>query len=121
MPAEALGASGVLAAVTVGIFVGWRAPRISSARMRLQGYAVWETLVFLLNALLFVLIGLQLPLILDALSGVSPWTLLGQAVAVSLGGDPDAHRVGEHGRLRHPRARPPAAAARAARRLAGRG
>ena len=84
MPAEAIGASGVLAAVTVGIFVGWRAPKIAAAHMRLQGYAVWETLVFLLNAILFVLIGLQLPFILDGLSGVSPWTLLGQATAVSL-------------------------------------
>jgi monovalent cation/hydrogen antiporter len=84
LPAEALGASGVLAAVTVGIVVGWRAPRISSASMRLQGFAVWETLIFLLNALLFVLIGLQLPLILDQLSGVLVLTLLAQAVAVSL-------------------------------------
>jgi CPA1 family monovalent cation:H+ antiporter len=84
LPAEEIGASGVLAAVMVGIVLGWRAPRISSARMRIQGYAVWDTLVFLLNALLFVLIGLQLPLILDGLSGESPWTLLGQAAAVSL-------------------------------------
>jgi CPA1 family monovalent cation:H+ antiporter len=84
LPAEALHASGVLAAVTVGIVVGWRAPQISSARMRLQGYAVWETLVFLINALLFVLVGLQLPLILDALSGASPTMLLAQAAAVSL-------------------------------------
>jgi CPA1 family monovalent cation:H+ antiporter len=52
--------------------------------MRLQSYAVWDTLVFLLNALLFVLIGLQLHFILDALSGESPATLLGQAAAVSL-------------------------------------
>jgi Na+/H+ antiporter len=84
LPAEALHASGVLAAVTVGIVVGWRAPRISTARMRLQGYAVWETLVFLLNALLFVLIGLQLPMILDGLSGESTAALAGQAAAVSL-------------------------------------
>ena len=84
LPAEAIGASGVLAAVTVGIVLGWRAPRISTARMRLQGYAVWETLVFLLNALLFVLIGLQLPLILDELSGEPAATLIGQAAAVSL-------------------------------------
>ena len=84
LPAERIGASGVLAAVTVGIVLGWRAPRISSARMRIQGYAVWDTLVFLLNALLFVLIGLQLPLILNGLSGESPWTLLGEAAAVSL-------------------------------------
>jgi CPA1 family monovalent cation:H+ antiporter len=84
LPAEAVDASGVLAAVTVGIVLGWRAPRISTARMRLQGYAVWDTLVFLLNALLFVLIGLQLPLILDELSGEPAMTLVGQAAAVSL-------------------------------------
>jgi CPA1 family monovalent cation:H+ antiporter len=84
IPAEQLGVSGVLAAVTVGIVVGWRAPRISTASMRLQGYATWETLVFLVNALLFVLIGLQLPLILDALSGESPERLVGEAAAVSL-------------------------------------
>ena len=89
LPAEALHPfgyhlSGVLAAVTTGIVVGWQAPRISSAPMRLQGYAVWEILVFLLNALLFVLIGLQLPLILDQLSGEPAASLLGYAVAVSL-------------------------------------
>jgi len=84
LPAERVDASGVLAAVTVGIVLGWRAPRISTASMRLQGYAVWETLVFLLNALLFVLIGLQLPMILDGLSGEPAGTLLGYAVAVSL-------------------------------------
>jgi monovalent cation/hydrogen antiporter len=83
LPAEALHASGVLSCVTVGLVVGWKAPQISTARMRIQGYAVWETLVFLLNALLFVLIGLQLPLILDNLSGVSAASLLAQAAAVS--------------------------------------
>jgi len=84
IPAEAIDASGVLAAVTVGIVLGWRAPRISTARMRLQGYAIWEILVFLLNALLFVLIGLQLPLILDALSDEPAATLLVQGAAISL-------------------------------------
>ena len=49
--------------------------------MRLQGFAVWEMLVFLLNALLFVLIGLQLPLILDGLAGEPPATLVGEAAA----------------------------------------
>jgi CPA1 family monovalent cation:H+ antiporter len=83
LPAEALGASGVLAAVTTGIVLGWRAPQISTASMRLQGYAVWETLVFLLNALLFVLIGLQLPVVLDGLAGESAATLVAQAAAVS--------------------------------------
>jgi CPA1 family monovalent cation:H+ antiporter len=83
LPAEKLHVSGVLAAVTSGIVLGWRAPRISTARMRIQGYAVWETLVFLLNALLFVLIGLQLPGILDELSGRPSGELLLWALAVS--------------------------------------
>ena len=84
VPAEALDVSGVLAAVTTGIVLGWQAPNISSASMRLQGYAVWEILTFLLNALLFVLIGLQLPMILDGLSGQPPGQLLLWCVAVSL-------------------------------------
>ncbi len=37
LPAEELGLSGVLAAVTAGIYLGWRAPEVSSVRMRMQG------------------------------------------------------------------------------------
>ncbi|MGH2954741.1 MAG: Na+/H+ antiporter [Solirubrobacterales bacterium] len=82
LPAEELGVSGVLAAVTAGIYLGWLAPRISSAQMRIQGFAVWELIVFLLNAVLFVLIGLQLPSILDAVSGIEIATLAGYGLAV---------------------------------------
>jgi Na+/H+ antiporter len=81
LPAEALGVSGVLAAVTCGIYLGWVAPQVSTAQMRLQGYAVWELIVFLLNAVLFVLIGLQLPSILDAVAEIELGTLVGYAVA----------------------------------------
>ncbi len=84
LPAEVLGVSGVLAAVTVGVYVGWHAPELSSPQQRLQGVAVFEILVFLLNALLFVLIGLQLPIILDGLEEIAAGTLLGYAVAISL-------------------------------------
>jgi monovalent cation/hydrogen antiporter len=83
LPAEALDWSGVLAAVTTGIVLGWKAPEISTASMRLTGNAVWEILIFLLNALLFVLIGLQLPTILEGLDDEEPLTLLGWAAAVS--------------------------------------
>jgi Na+/H+ antiporter len=83
LPAEALHVSGVLAAVTTGIVLGWKAPEISTASMRLTGYAVWEIVTFLLNALLFVLIGLQLPTILEGLQDESAGTLLGWAAAVS--------------------------------------
>ena len=83
LPAEELHVSGVLAAVTAGIYVGWQAPRIASPAQRMQGYAVWEHLNFLLNAILFVLIGLQLRPVVKALSGIPPATLLGYACAIA--------------------------------------
>jgi Na+/H+ antiporter len=83
LPAQAAGVSGVLAAVTVGIYMGWHTPELTSAQTRLQGIAVWEIVFFVLNALLFALIGLQLPGILDTLSGRSTATLIGYAAAVT--------------------------------------
>src|SRR5262249_48390853 len=50
--------SGILAVVIAGIYYGWRAPRILSGRMRLQAMPVWEMVVFVLNGVLFMLIGL---------------------------------------------------------------
>jgi CPA1 family monovalent cation:H+ antiporter len=82
LPAEELGASGVLAAVTAGIYLGWKAPRISSANVRMQSSAVWELVVFLFNAVLFILVGLQLPTILDGLDGYSVGELVGYAAAI---------------------------------------
>jgi Na+/H+ antiporter len=83
LPAQAAGVSGVLAAVTVGVYMGWHTPELTSAQTRLQGIAVWEILFFVLNAFLFALIGLQLPAILDALSGRSAGTLIGYAAVVT--------------------------------------
>src|SRR2546421_7628249 len=65
---EMLHVSGILAVVIAGIFYGWRAPKILSGRMRLQAIPVWEMVVFVLNGLLFMLIGLQLPRAIHALS-----------------------------------------------------
>ena len=83
LPAEALGVSGVLSAVTVGIYMGWHTPELTTAQTRLQGVAVWEILFFVLNAFLFTIIGLQLPVILDGLAGYSTTTLLWYAVLVA--------------------------------------
>ena len=83
VPADAVGASGVVAAVTTGVAVGWWAPGIASPLVRQQGFALWSLLTFLLNAVLFVLIGLQLPAILDGLRGESAGFLVGVAAAVS--------------------------------------
>ena len=70
IPANAVEASGVLAVVTAGIYLGWHTPELTSFQTRLQGVAVWEIFTFVLNALLFALVGLQLPSILDALTGL---------------------------------------------------
>jgi monovalent cation/hydrogen antiporter len=83
IPAEALGASGVLAAVTAGIVVGIRAPARLSARSRLQGYFVWDLVDFALNAALFLLIGLELRDAVRGLTGSNALTLGGYAVAVA--------------------------------------
>ena len=65
---EKLHVSGILAVVIAGIYYGWRAPRILSGRMRLQALPVWEMVTFILNGVLFMLIGLQLPQVMNALA-----------------------------------------------------
>jgi monovalent cation/hydrogen antiporter len=82
IPADQLGVSGVLAAVTAGLVLGYRAPEIASLESRMQGYAMWSILTFLLNAALFILIGLQLPTIVDGLSGIPAGEVIGYAAAV---------------------------------------
>jgi Na+/H+ antiporter len=84
IPADLLGTSAVLAAVSAGIFLGWHTPELTTPQVRLQGLAVWEIVQYMLNALLFVLIGLQLPVVLDALGDIPGIRLLGYAVLVSL-------------------------------------
>jgi monovalent cation/hydrogen antiporter len=84
LPAQAAGVSGVLAAVTIGIYMGWYTPELTTSQTRLQGLAVWEIVFFIVNAALFILVGLQLPSIIDALSGHSAISLFGYAVAVTV-------------------------------------
>jgi monovalent cation/hydrogen antiporter len=84
LPAEELGFSGVLAAVAGGIWLGAHAPRSLSSEVRLAGVAAWQVLLFLINGAVFILIGLQLPGVIDALSGRSAGELLGLAAAVCL-------------------------------------
>ena len=66
---HALGGSGVLAAVAAGLFVSWNGPRFIPPATRLQGFFVWGLIVHLLEALLFLLTGLQARVIVAALGG----------------------------------------------------
>jgi CPA1 family monovalent cation:H+ antiporter len=82
LPAEQLDLSGVLAVVTAGLYLGWRAPELSSPSTRLQAFAVWDVATFLLNATLFVLIGLQLPFVTDAITSRSLAQLIADSALV---------------------------------------
>ena len=83
IPAQALGVSGVVAAVTVGVYLGWRGPELVSPATRMQLFGVWEVTTFFLNCFLFVIVGLQLPVILDSLEGRSAGQLILYASVVS--------------------------------------
>jgi Na+/H+ antiporter len=60
IPAEHLGVSGVLAAVTAGGFLGWRNPQLLSPLTRLRSRSVWAAVLFAFNSLVFILMGLEL-------------------------------------------------------------
>jgi Na+/H+ antiporter len=79
---EALHVSGILAVVIAGMYYGWEAPRILSGRMRLQAMPVWEMVVFVLNGVLFMLIGLQLPQVIHALPPSSETRIAKLAILV---------------------------------------
>jgi CPA1 family monovalent cation:H+ antiporter len=84
LPAEWLGASGLLATVTAGLYVGRRAPEAFDADARTLGAAFWQMLEFLLNGLGFILVGLQLHEVYGGLRDYPEGTLLGYAALVSL-------------------------------------
>jgi len=82
--AERAGASGVLAVVTAGLVLGWRIPEITSSSTRLQAGPFWNMIEFLLNGVVFILIGLQLPDALKALSGRAIAQLIWYALVISI-------------------------------------
>ena len=84
LPASVLGVSGVLAVVTAGVYMGWYTPELTTVQTRLQAHGFWEIVTFLLNVLLFGLVGLQLRPIIDGLSGHAGWALVGDAVVIVL-------------------------------------
>lgn len=84
LAADELRLSGVLAVVAAGLYVGRRSPQLLSPNTRLQGIAVWNMAVFVLNGLAFILIGLQLPSTLQGLNGRPVLDLVAVCVAVAL-------------------------------------
>jgi monovalent cation/hydrogen antiporter len=83
IPANALGCSGVLAVVSMGLYFGRKGPRVLSAETRLQGTAMWEMLTFILEGLIFIFIGLQLPEVVRALDPGALGKLIGVSLAIA--------------------------------------
>jgi Na+/H+ antiporter len=83
-PPHALGGSGVLATVAAGLYVSWNGPRFIQPATRLQGFFVWNLVVFLIEGLLFLVTGLQARQIVQSLSGSAWQQYLGAALIISL-------------------------------------
>jgi CPA1 family monovalent cation:H+ antiporter len=82
LPADQAGLSGVLAAVTAGLVIGSRLSRILTANSRILFLSSWKMIGFVLNGFVFVLIGLELPQIIDELRPHPPEMVIGLVVLV---------------------------------------
>jgi Na+/H+ antiporter len=71
--AESIHISGVLAVVVAGLYVSWNSSEVFSQQTRLQAYGSWNTVLFILNGVIFILIGLQLPEIVGNIGANSFW------------------------------------------------
>lgn len=85
LAAEQFHFSGVMAVVTGGLFISWRSHEIfKTGNTRLNMLGVWTTLIFVMNAVVFVLIGLELPQIIESLGKYSVWQGIKYGAIVSL-------------------------------------
>ena len=84
LSAEKMHVSGVLSVVCAGLMLTWRAPEIFSYQTRMRTGVVWDTIIFLLNGVVFILIGLQLPVIMNEIKTQSILELLGYGLLISL-------------------------------------
>ncbi|MBV8601908.1 MAG: Na+/H+ antiporter [Candidatus Eremiobacteraeota bacterium] len=84
LPALALGVSGVLAAVTAGIYLSRQAPKLLTPDSRIIGYGIWEMLTYLLNAFVFLLLGLQLRGVVGVVGRAAIGPLLTWGIVISI-------------------------------------
>jgi CPA1 family monovalent cation:H+ antiporter len=84
LAAERFHASGILSVVTAGLIISWRGPEIFTYQTRMRTRVIWDTIVFMLNGFVFILIGLQLPGILKQVKVFSTGELIGYGIVISL-------------------------------------
>jgi monovalent cation/hydrogen antiporter len=83
LPADRVGVSGVIATVTAALYLGFRSSRLQGSDTRVLASGTWQMVVFVLNGLAFILVGLQLPVAASALAGRSLGQLVVMAVIIS--------------------------------------
>ncbi len=83
-PAHALGGSGVIACVVAGLYVSWNGRRLIRTATRLQGYFIWDLLDWVIEALLFLLTGLQARAIAIGLAQGELWRAVAAGLLASL-------------------------------------
>src|ERR1700749_5154686 len=76
--------SGVIAVIACGMYMSRKSPEYMSPQVRLQATAVWDALTFVLNGIVFVMIGLQLPYVIGQIGGLSSLVLLEYGVGFSV-------------------------------------
>ena len=94
LAAESAHSSGVLATVVCGLYLGHKSSLYLSIGARLKGYAVWDTLTFILNGFVFILIGLQLPIRSRRNSRILAWPAARPRSLVQRCRDPSPPRLG---------------------------
>jgi CPA1 family monovalent cation:H+ antiporter len=82
LPAELVGASGVVAVVAAAMYVSRKVQTVGGPATRLQNQAMWSVVTFLLESLVFILVGLELPSVTHALDGGSVSSLLRETAIV---------------------------------------
>jgi CPA1 family monovalent cation:H+ antiporter len=83
-PPHFLGGSGVLAAVTAGLYTSWNGPRLISGATRLQGFFVWGLAVYLVEGIVFFLTGLQFRVVMES-PDAGEWSRMLGAAAMTVG------------------------------------
>jgi monovalent cation/hydrogen antiporter len=81
--AEQFHFSGVLAVVTTGLYLSFRSGEMFTHQSRIMAYAVWDVVIFILNSLIFILIGLQLRNVMQGISSYSAGSLLLYGLVIS--------------------------------------
>jgi CPA1 family monovalent cation:H+ antiporter len=84
LAAEQFHMSGELAVISTGLIIAWKSHEVFSYKARMRTRAVWDTLMFLLHGFVFILIGLQLPSIIEDLGKYPFSQILGYGLVISL-------------------------------------